>query len=127
MSNVGTKSKQLSVHEINKNTKWSVENIDKFQSSDSTTGPLCQENKVLKIADFINYKNAFFVRNTLKRKATSLPWNVCYVKLKPQPQHQSCYMSHPWFSATENYSLWTTFCKVSGIWDMEQASKNPES
>ena len=67
MSNVGTKSKQPSVHEINKNTKWSVENIDKFQSSDSTTGPLCQENKVLKIADFINYKNAFFVRNTLKR------------------------------------------------------------
>ena len=39
-----------------------------FQSSDSPTGPLYQENKVLKIADFINYKNALFVRNTLKRE-----------------------------------------------------------
>ena len=37
-------------------------------SSDSPTGPLYQENKVLKIADFINYKNALFVRNTLKRE-----------------------------------------------------------
>ena len=39
-----------------------------FQSSGSPTGPLYQENKVLKIADFINYKNALFVRNTLKRE-----------------------------------------------------------
>ena len=39
-----------------------------FQSSDSPTGPLYQENKVLKISDFINYKNALFVRNTLKRE-----------------------------------------------------------
>ena len=39
-----------------------------FQSSDSPTGPLYQENKVLKIADFINYKNVLFVRNTLKRE-----------------------------------------------------------
>ena len=39
-----------------------------FQSSDSPTGPLYQENKVLKIADSINYKNALFVRNTLKRE-----------------------------------------------------------
>ena len=42
--------------------------IINFQSSDSPTGPLYQENKVLKIADFINYKNALFVRNTLKRE-----------------------------------------------------------
>ena len=39
-----------------------------FQSSDSPTGPFYQENKVQKIADFINYKNALFVRNTLKRE-----------------------------------------------------------
>ena len=38
-----------------------------FQSSDSPTGPH-QENKVLKIAEFINYKNALFIRNTLKRE-----------------------------------------------------------
>ena len=38
-----------------------------FQSSDSPTVSLYQENKVLKIADFINYQNALFVRNTLKR------------------------------------------------------------
>ena len=39
-----------------------------FRSSDSPTGSLYQENKVLKIAVFINYKNAIFVRNTLKRE-----------------------------------------------------------
>ena len=39
-----------------------------FQSSDSPTGPLYQRNKVLKIADFISYKNALFVRNTLKKE-----------------------------------------------------------
>ena len=39
-----------------------------FQSSDSPTGPLYQRNKVLKIADFISYKNALFVRNTLRKK-----------------------------------------------------------
>ena len=39
-----------------------------FQSSDSSTGPLYQRNKVLKIADFISYKNALFVRNTLKKE-----------------------------------------------------------
>ena len=47
------------------NKAWKVIN---FQSSDSPTDPLYQEDKVLKIADFINYKNALFVRNTLKRE-----------------------------------------------------------
>ena len=35
---------------------------------DSPTGPLYQGNKVLEIAEFINYKNALFVRNTLKKE-----------------------------------------------------------
>ena len=39
-----------------------------FQSSDSPTGPLYNESKVLKIANFINYKNALFARNTLKKE-----------------------------------------------------------
>ena len=39
-----------------------------FQSSDSPTGPLYQRNKVLKIADFISYKKALFIRNTLKKE-----------------------------------------------------------
>ena len=39
-----------------------------FQSSDPPIGPLSQGNKVLKIADFINYKNALFVKNTLKKE-----------------------------------------------------------
>ena len=39
-----------------------------FQSSDSPTGPLYQRNKVLRIADFISYKNALFVRNILKKE-----------------------------------------------------------
>ena len=37
-----------------------------FQPSGSPADSLYQENRVLKIADLINYKNALFVRNTLK-------------------------------------------------------------
>ena len=45
-----------------------------FPSSDSPTGPLYQGNKILKIVYFVSYKNAHFVRNTLKKgKTTSLP------------------------------------------------------
>ena len=39
-----------------------------FQSSDSPTGPLYNESKVLKIANSINYKNALFARNILKKE-----------------------------------------------------------
>ena len=42
--------------------------VRNFQSSDSPTGPSYKGNKVLKIADFINYRNGFFVRNTLKKE-----------------------------------------------------------
>ena len=48
-----------------------------FQSSDSpsdsdSSGPLYQENKVLKIADFINHKNTIFIRNTFKRENSQI-------------------------------------------------------
>ena len=39
-----------------------------FQSTDPRTGPLYKGNRVLKIADFLNYKNALFVRNTNKKE-----------------------------------------------------------
>ena len=42
--------------------------VIKNQSSDSPTAPLYKENKALKMADFMNYKNALFVRNTLKNE-----------------------------------------------------------
>ena len=61
-----------------------------FQSSDSPTGPLYQENKVLIIADFIYYKNALFVRNTLKRENPQVFHKMFIIKSKPQLQHQSC-------------------------------------
>ena len=40
-----------------------------FQSSDLPTGSLYHKNKGVKIADFISYKNALFVRNTLERQS----------------------------------------------------------
>ena len=65
---MGIKPKQSSVHDINKTTKYKALKVIHFQSSDSPTGPRFEEKKVLKIADFINYKNALFVRKTLKRE-----------------------------------------------------------
>ena len=66
---MGTKPKQPSFHK-NKLTKLQNKTLKViyFQSPDSPNQPLYQENKVLKISDFINYKNAFFIRNTLQRE-----------------------------------------------------------
>ena len=57
------KPKELSVYKSVKLQKKALKVID-FQSSDSQSGFLYQgiKLKVLKIADFINYKNALFVR-----------------------------------------------------------------
>ena len=98
-----------------------------FQSSDSPTGPLYQENKVLKISDFINYKNALFVRNTLKREKPQVFHEMFIMLTQNQSYNISCYISFSSCSASENYSFRTILCKVSSIRDMEQASKNSES
>ena len=98
-----------------------------FQSSDSPTGPFYQENKVQKIADFINYKNALFVRNTLKRENPQVFQEMFIMLTQNQSYKISCYISFSWYSASENYSFWTILCKVSSIRHMEQASKNSES
>ena len=47
------------------NKAWKVIN---FQSSDSPTGPVYQENKALKTAYFTTYKNTLFIRNSLKKE-----------------------------------------------------------
>ena len=65
---MGTKPKQPSVHREMTKLQNKALKVINFQSSDSPTGPLYQRNKVLKIADFISYKNALFVRNTLKKE-----------------------------------------------------------
>ena len=39
-----------------------------FQPSNTPTGPLYHVNTILKIGDFVNCKNAFFVLITLKKK-----------------------------------------------------------
>ena len=40
----------------------------KFLQKSSFTRPLYQENKILKITDFINNKNVLFVRNSLRKE-----------------------------------------------------------
>ena len=97
-----------------------------FQSSDSPTGPLYQENKVLKISDFINYKNALFVRNTLKRE-------------NPQVLHQMFIMlnhKHTYNTRAATYhflDIWTIFgqygqysikFEASETWNKLQRTQN---
>ena len=98
------------------NKAWKVIN---FQSSDSPTGPLYQENKALKTAYFITYKNTLFIRNLLKKENPQVFHEVFMLKSKPHLQHQSCYISLSWYFTSENYSLWTIFRKVSTIRNME--------
>ena len=74
------------------NKAWKVINC---QSSDSPTGPVYQENKALKTAYFITYKNTLFIRNSLKKENPQVFHEVFYVKSKPHLQHQSCYISLP--------------------------------
>ena len=96
-----------------------------FQSSGLPTGPLYQENKVLNIVDFINYKNVLFVRNTLKKENPQV-FHEMFIILNQNHSHNTRAATYH-FLESENYSLWTIFCKVSSIRDMEKASKNPES
>ena len=51
-----------------------------FQPLNAPVGPLYQENKILKVTDFINYKNILRQKFTMKRKLTILQQNVYYVK-----------------------------------------------
>ena len=43
-----------------------------FQPLNAPAGPLYQRNKILKITDFMNYKNIFFVRNSLRKENLSI-------------------------------------------------------
>ena len=63
----GQNQKSLQITKLTKLQNKALKGIN-FQTSDLQTGPLYQGNKVLKIADFINYKNALFERNTLKKE-----------------------------------------------------------
>ena len=63
----GQNQKSLQITRLTKLKNKALTGIN-FQISDLPTGPLYQGNKVLKIADFINYKNALFVRNALKKE-----------------------------------------------------------
>ena len=75
---MGTKPKQPLVHKIKKKLLQNKAlKVINFQSSDSpsdsdSSGPLYQENKVLKIADFINHKNTIFIRNTFNRENSQI-------------------------------------------------------
>ena len=60
---MGTKPKEPSVYKIDGFLK-----VINSQSSDLPNCLPFQGNKVLKIADFITFKNALFVRNTLKKE-----------------------------------------------------------
>ena len=91
-----------------------------FQSSDSPTGPLYLRNKVLEIADFINYKNALVVRNTLK-KGNPQVFHEMLIMLNQNHTYNTRAATYHllYFPQNENYSLWTIFCKVPSIGDLE--------
>ena len=46
--------------------------ITNFKNFNENANPLFKENQILKISDFIDYKNALFVRKSLKKENLSL-------------------------------------------------------
>ena len=99
-----------------------------FQSSDSPTGPLYQENKVLKISDFINYKNALFIRNTLKRENPQVFLEMFTTLNQNHTYNTSTAIYHFLdIPLVKNLHFGQYSIKVSSIRDMESGSKNPKS
>ena len=57
--------------------------IINFQRPTAPTNHSFSETKMLKIADFVKYKYALFVRSSKKRRCVTFQWHVSYNE--PQP------------------------------------------
>ena len=98
-----------------------------FQSSDSPTGPLYQENKVLKIADFINYKNALFVRNTLKRENPQV-FHEMFIMLNQNSSYNTRGATYHFFDIpqvkTTHFGQYSVKFQASETWNKLQRTQN---
>ena len=98
-----------------------------FQSSDSPTGPLYQENKVLKIADFINYKNALFVRNTLKRENPQV-FHEMFIMLNQNHNYSPRAATYHFLNIpqvkTAHFRQYSVKFQASEIWNKFQRTQN---
>ena len=98
-----------------------------FQSSDSQTGPLYQENKVLKIADFINYKNALFVRNTLKRENPQV-FHEMFIMLNQNSSYNTRGATYHFFDIpqvkTTHFGQYSVKFQASQTWNKPQRIQN---
>ena len=98
-----------------------------FEPLNSPAGPN-QENKILTITDFINYKNMHFVRNSLRKE--NLPiFDEMFTMLnqKPYLQHRSCYIQHPIPQLrTAHFAESSLKFKASQTWNDLQISLNSD-
>ena len=98
-----------------------------FQSSDSPTGPLYQENKVLKIADFIKYKNALFVRNTLKRENPQV-FHEMFIMLNQNSSYNTRGATYHFFDIpqvkTTHFGQYSVKFQASETWNKLQRTQN---
>ena len=98
-----------------------------FQSSDSPTGPLYQENKVLKIADFINYKNALFVRNTLKRENPQV-FHQMFIILNQKHTYNTRAATYHFFDIQQvkstQFGQYSVTFQASETWNKLQRTQN---
>ena len=98
-----------------------------FHQSDSPTRPLYQENKVLKIADFINYKNALFVRNTLKRENPQV-FHEMFIMLNQTHSYNIRAATYHFFDIpqvkTTHFGQYSVKFQASETWNMLQRTQN---
>ena len=98
-----------------------------FQSSDSPTGPLYQENKVLKISDFINYKNALFVRNTLKRENPQV-FHEMFIMLNQNHTYNTIAATYHFLDIvqveTTHFGQYSVKFQASETWNKLQRTQN---
>ena len=92
-----------------------------FQPSDSPTGPHNKENKVLKITDFIHYKNALFVRNTFKKENPQV-FHEIFIMLNQSHTYNTRAAAYHFLDIlqvkTTHFGQYI-FCKVPSIQDLE--------
>ena len=103
--------------------------IINFQPQTSSSNNLFKENRILKISDYINYKHALFVRNSLRKE--NLPiFNNMFTSLGIKHTHNSRAATNHLLDIprkqTTHYGTYSMTCTASVTWNdiLRNASQN---
>ena len=103
--------------------------IINFQPQTSSSNNLFKENRILKISDYINYKHALFVRNSLRKE--NLPiFNNMFTSLGIKHTHNSHAATNHLLDIprkqTTHYGTYSMTCTASVTWNdiLRNASQN---